>query len=308
MSDTNKSKRVLIFGGSGFVGMHLAEDLSERGYEVVIVSRSQPRQWPWSHAKWDGRSQGEWSKLVDGAHAVVNLAGRTVDCVKNALQCDQILRSRVESTLAVGVAVEAAQQRPKVWVQMSTAHIHGDSELECDEDSPFGYGLAPTVGIAWEKAFEDTCPDGVRQIVLRTSFVLGRDGAAFKKLSFITKLGFGGTISTGTQGMSWIHIDDMVGIIRASIEDESMHGVYIASAPKPVSNKVFMRLLRKGHGMPIGLPAAAWMIHFGAKFILKTDPELALYGRYCIPTRLIDHGYDFAYSDLDEAFKELCAK
>tara|TARA_R110002072_G_scaffold42064_1_gene117315 strand:- start:17806 stop:18729 length:924 start_codon:yes stop_codon:yes gene_type:complete len=307
MSDTS-SKRVLIFGGSGFVGMHLAEDLSERGYDVVIVSRSQPRQGPWSHAKWDGRSQGEWSKLVDGAHAVVNLAGRTVDCIKTPLHCDQVLRSRVESTRELGLAVQEAGSRPKVWVQMSTASIHGDSELDCDEDSAYGYGFAPTVAIAWEQAFEEGCPEDVRQVILRPGIVLGRDGEAFKKLSFISKLGLGGTVSTGTQGMSWIHIEDMVSMVRSAIEDDTMDGAYIASSPKPVSNKVFMRALRKAVKMPIGLPAAAWMIRFGAKFILKTDPDLVLYGRYCIPQRLLDHGFVFAHPDLDEALKELCAK
>jgi len=303
-----KAKRIVIFGGSGFIGMNLAKRLDGLGCEVVIVSRNEPEPGPWSFHKWDGRTLGQWASVVDGAHTVVNLAGRTVDCIKTPLQCDEILRSRVEATRVIGEAVQAATNKPSVWVQMSTAHIYGDSELECNESAAFGYGLAPTVGIAWEKAFDDTCPDGVRKVVLRTTFVLGQTGAALQKLKLVTKLGLGGTISTGTQGMSWIHELDMSRIIERAISDPSMVGPYIASSPNPVSNRVFMKSLRKALHMPIGLPAAAWMIKIGAKFILKTDPELALYGRYCIPQRLIDEGFEFEQPDLGKALQELCAK
>ena len=300
------SKRVVIFGGSGFIGINLARLLTDQGYAVDIVSRSKPADGAWGFHRWDGRTLGDWASVVDGAHAVVNLAGRTVDCVKNPLQCDQILRSRVESTRVLGEAVDQAQSKPSVWVQMSTAHIYGDSELECTESSPFGYGLAPIVGKEWEAEFDRSCPDGIRGVVLRTSFVLGRDGAALRKLGTITKLGLGGTISTGTQGMSWIHIVDMCRIIEHAISNQSMTGAYISSGPKPVSNRAFMKSLRKAIGMPIGLPAAAWMIRFGAKFILRTDPELALYGRYVIPQRLLDEGFEFEYPDLDDALRDLC--
>jgi len=302
------AKRVVIFGGSGFLGMNLARHLSELGYVVDIVSRNRPTDGLWSFHSWDARSIGEWASVIDGAYAVVNLAGRTVDCIKTPLQCDEILRSRVEATRVLGQAVQNAANKPCVWVQMSTAHIYGDSELQCDETAAFGYGLAPTVGAAWEKAFDESCPDGIRKVVLRTTFVLGRTGAALQKLKLVTKLGFGGTISTGKQGMSWIHEHDMSRIIEQTISDPSMQGPYIASSPNPVSNRVFMRSLRKALSMPIGLPAASWMIKIGAKFILKTDPDLALYGRYCIPQRLINEGFEFEYPDLDNALKDLCKK
>ncbi len=308
MSQENSAKRVVIFGGSGFIGMNLARHLSDLGFAVDIVSRNKPDNGPWSFHQWDARTNGEWASVIDGAHAVVNLAGRTVDCIKTPLQCDEILRSRVEATRVLGQAVQAATNKPSVWVQMSTAHIYGDSELRCTESAAFGYGLAPTVGAAWEGAFDESCPDGIRKVVLRTTFVLGRTGAAIQKLKLVTKLGFGGTISTGKQGMSWIHELDMSRIIERAITDSSMQGPYIASSPNPVSNRVFMRSLRKALRMPIGLPAAAWMIKIGARLILRTDPDLALYGRYCIPQRLIDEGFEFEHPDLDNALKELCAK
>jgi len=302
------SKRVVIAGGSGFLGRSLARHLSEAGYEPVVLSRSEPREdGPWRWAAWDGRSIGDWAGELDGAAALVNLAGRTVDCIKTPDHCDEILRSRVESTRVLGEAMQASANRPPVWVQMSTAHIYGDPPSErCDESSAFGYGLAPTVGKAWEAAFNEGRPADVRGVVLRTSFVVGRGGGALQRLGFITKLGLGGRVGSGTQGMSWIHERDMNRLFTRAIENESMSGAYIATAPNPVSNTEFMRSLRRAMGMPIGLPAFAWMVRIGAPLVLKTDPELAIYGRYCLPARLEAEGFGFEYPELDAALAELC--
>lgn len=308
MPETTPPHRIVIAGGSGFLGMNLARWLADRGHHVTILSRSAPLTGPWQHRAWDGRSLGDWSDAIDGCHAVVNLAGRTVDCIKNALHKDQILRSRVESTRVLGEAVRAAKQPPKVWVQMSTAHIYGDSELPCDESSPLGYGLAPDVGQAWEAAFDEASPGGVRRVIVRTSFVLGRSGGALPKLSRLARLGLGGTIASGKQGMSWIHETDMNRVFEASIFDESMPALFIASGPEPVSNRVFMKSLRQAVRMPVGPPAFEWMIRIGAPLLLRTDPELALYGRYVYPRALTEHGFTFEFPDLDAALADLLRK
>lgn len=146
MKQADTQSPIVIAGGSGFLGMSLARFLTSAGRPVVILSRSAPPPGPWTHRAWDGRTLGDWAAALNGASGIVNLAGRTVDCVKTPLHCDQILRSRVESTLALGEACRRAAVPPPVWVQMSTAHIYGDSELPCDESSPFGYGLAPRSG------------------------------------------------------------------------------------------------------------------------------------------------------------------
>lgn len=305
---SGQSSRIVIAGGSGFLGMNLARWLTDRGHHVTIVSRSAPPSGPWEHRVWDGRTLGDWADAIDGCDGVVNLAGRTVDCIKNALHKDQILRSRVESTLVLGEAVRAAGTKPKVWVQMSTAHIYGDSELPCDESSPIGYGLAPDVGQAWESAFDEACPKGVRCVVVRTSFVLGKSGGALPKLSRLARLGLGGTIASGRQGMSWIHETDMNRIFERSLFDEGMPGVFIASGPEPVNNRVFMKALRRAVRMPIGPLAFEWMIRIGAPLLLRTDPELALYGRYVHPRRLIDHGFEFEFPGLDAALGDLLGK
>src|SRR5690606_22601725 len=290
------SSRVVIAGGSGFLGRSLARWLARDGRDVVIVSRCAPEEsGPWRHVPWDARTvMADWKAQLEGAAGLVNLAGRTVDCVKTPDHCDEILRSRVEATRALGEAVlqivRAGGAAPPVWVQMSTAHRYGDPpEVVCDEDSAFGYGLAPFVGAAWEEAFERAVADiasagaggRIRPVVLRTSFVLGRDGGAVPRLMRLVKRGLGGQVGHGRQGMSWIHERDMNRLFERALTDDSMRGAYIATAPNPVSNAEFMRALRAACGRRLGLPSPSWMVRLGAPIVMRTDPELALYGRYC---------------------------
>ncbi len=299
--------KVVITGGSGFLGVSLARTLSARGDEVSIVSRTPPSaKGTWTHATWDGQSVGDWKAELDGADAIVNLAGRSVDCIKTADHRDEILRSRVQTTSVIGEALRQIDSPPPVWVQMSTAHIYGDPpDAVCSEGSPYGYGLAPFVAQAWEAAFDAAILPEMRGVVLRTGFVLGRGGGALSKLWTLARIGLGGTVGHGRQGMSWIHEADMNAIFVRGIENETMSGVYIATAPSPVGNAEFMRTLRRAVGMPIGLPAMEWMVRIGAPLIMKTDPELALYGRYCVPTRLLAEGFDFSFNDLEAALTDL---
>ncbi len=212
---TDPSRPIVLAGGSGFLGVSLAHHLAGMGKSVVLLSRQPPRvNGPWRHVCWDARTLGDWRRELDGADGLVNLAGRSVDCIKTPDHQDEILRSRVEATRVLGQALRTLERPPPVWVQMSTAHIYGDPPtLLCDEDSAFGYGLAPFVGRAWEEAFRESVLPGQRQVVLRTSFVIGRDrgvgGGALKTLRLLARLGLGGTVGTGTQGMSWIHELDM---------------------------------------------------------------------------------------------------
>lgn len=300
MQTTN---RVVITGGSGFLGSNLAEYLTEFDYDVVVLSRQQPkRQGAWRFVRWDARSVGEWCRELEGAAAIVNLAGRTVDCIKTPDHCDEILRSRVEATEVLGKAVRKISSPPPVWVQMSTAHRYGDPpECVCDEDSAFGYGLAPFVAQEWEAAYSRSVLPEMRQVILRTSFVVGRNGGALSRLSKLVRWGLGGTVGSGQQGMSWIHELDMNRLFFRAISDDSMQGAYLATAPEPISNAEFMRALRRVLNRPIGLPAASWMVRIGAPLLMRTDPELALYGRYCVSRRLREEGFEFSYSDLESA-------
>jgi uncharacterized protein (TIGR01777 family) len=244
---------------------------------------------------------------LDGASALVNLAGRTVDCIKTPDHCDEILRSRVESTRVLGRALQQVNTPPPVWVQMATAHRYGDPpDIVMDEDAAFGYGLAPIVGAAWEEAFTQTVPSQVRQVILRTSFVLGRSGGALPRLAKLARFGLGGKLGHGRQGISWIHEEDMNRLFAWAIRQDSVNGAYMATAPNPVSNAEFMRELRRALRIPIGLPATTWMVRLAAPLLLRTDPELALYGRYCVPRRLQGEGFEFEFPDIRSALRDLC--
>ncbi len=299
-------QRIVITGGSGFLGRNLTRYLQDR-YDIVIVSRHQPSlEGKFEWLCWDGRTVGDWARALDGARAIVNLAGRSVDCIKTPDHCDEILRSRVESTRAIGRALQTVQTPPPVWVQMSTAHCYGDPpEVVCDEDSPFGYGLAPFVAHAWEQAYRESVLPGMRQVVLRTTFVLGRGGGALRRLEKLARWGLGGRVGHGRQGVSWIHEHDMNRLFERAIEEDQMEGVYVATAPNPVSNAEFMRELRRAVGMPIGLPSPAWLVRIAAPLLLRTDPELAIYGRYCVSRRLAEEGFEFRFPTLRDALQDL---
>lgn len=305
-------KRIVIAGGSGFLGLSLGTFLASKGAVITLLARSEPKQTgPWRFCRWDGRSVADWCKEIDGADAVINLAGRSVNCIKTPDHQDEILRSRVESTRVLGAAMRLANKPPPVWIQMSTAHIYGDPPSAlCDEYSEEGIGFAPTIGRAWEAAFKGSLLPCQRGVIMRTSFVLGKDrgagGGALEMLKFLCRLGLGGKVGSGKQGMSWIHEEDLCRLFESAAADESMSGVYIASAPYPVSQDEFMRSLRQALRIPVGLPALEWMVRIGAPLFFRTDPELVLYGRYVQSRRLAQHRFEFVHPKLDSALRDLC--
>jgi hypothetical protein len=196
-----------------------------------------------------------------------------------------------------------------VWIQMATAHRYGDPpDRVCDEDSAFGYGLAPIVGEAWEEASARAVLPEMRQVILRTTFVLGRSGGALPRLAKLVRWGLGGKVGHGRQGISWIHEQDLNRIFGRAISDATMKGAYMATAPNPVSNAEFMRALRQVLRVPIGLPAPTWMVRLGAPLVMRTDPELAIYGRYCVSRRLREDGFNFLFLDMASALRDLYAK
>jgi len=311
MNSSDCPQRVVIAGGSGFLGVSLAHHLSRAGWSVILLSRHVPRcNGPWDHVSWDARTTGDWVQALEGAYGLVNLVGRSVDCIKTPDHQDEIVRSRVEATRVLGMALRNLKNPPAVWLQMSTAHIYGDPpDVVCTEESPIGVGFAPTVGVRWESEFEQARLPGIRGVIFRTSFVLGHDqgagGGALTRLTKLARRGLGGTIHTGRQEISWIHETDWNCLFEQALKDISMQGIYLATAPHPVSQTNFMSTLRKVLRVPFGLPATETMVRFGARFLLRTDPELALYGRYAVSSRLSQAGFTFRFPVLEEALRDL---
>lgn len=299
---------LILAGGSGFLGTSLADTLAARGQPVVILTRGAEKTTHGGlvrHVHWDAKTAGPWAQELDGAKAIVNLVGRTVDCRKTPENKRVIMASRVDSVRALAAGWAQVKNPPKVWVQSATAHIYGDTGDEIlDESSPCGSGFAPEVGTAWEAELAKAQLPGCRQVVLRISFVLGRNGGALKTLAGITRCFLGGTIGHGKQYISWLHEDDLSALILRALDDATMQGVYIATAPEPVTNRDFMAQLRLALHRPFGLPTPKPLLYVGAWF-LRTDPELPLLGRRLMPTRLQKEGFVFKHPSLPEALKDL---
>ncbi len=310
-NETKQFEKLVIAGGSGFLGQSLLQELRGKYRQVVVLTRREPRgDGNVRFVHWDAKTPGAWCDALKGTDAVVNYVGRTVDCRKTAANKRAILESRVNSVMALAAAFEQIGHQPRVWVQSATAHIYGDTADEIlDESSPIGTGFAPQVGVAWEAALAkamDHLPT-CRFVTLRISFVLGRDGGALKTLARLARFGLGGTVGHGRQYMSWIHEADLNALVVRAITDERMSGMYIATAPEPRTNRDFMRLLRKTVRRPWVPPTPALFVRIGAVF-LRTDPELALLGRRIVPTRLMREGFTFEHPSLEDALKDLLTK
>lgn len=308
--------RVVLAGGTGFIGAALARRFRERGNEVVVLTRHEPRRrgdgmrevsWnPRTATKDAAGARESWWDEIEGARAVINLAGSTINTVHNAENRQQIVESRVDSVRALGAAVQACRQPPAVWVQTSAVGFYGtDSEARHDENSPAGTGFKADVCVQWEGAFHAGCPAPVRPVVLRVGVVLGRKGGAYPPLARVTKLFLGGAAGDGRQGISWVWIDDLEEIFLRAVEHDAMRGIYNACAPQPVSNAEFMRELRESLRRPWSPPAPAWAIGIVAPLVMRTDASLVLKGQFAVPARLEAEGFRFRAPRLGTALRAL---
>lgn len=307
--------RIVIAGGTGFIGAELARRLRERGHEVVVLTRSPARRRGDGirEVTWQPRSEGKegaaprpsWWPELDGARAVINLAGASVDCVHTEENRRRIRQSRVDAVQALGAAVAAAARPPEVWIQASAVGFYGPGPEPRDEASGPGFGFKAEVCRAWEEAFAAASPAAVRPVVLRIGVVLGRKGGAYPRLARLARLFLGGAAGDGRQGISWILLADLAAIFLRALEDDAMRGAYNACAPEPVSNAAFMRALRRSLRRPWAPPAPAWAIRVAAPLLLRTEPSLVLQGQFVRPARLERAGFRFQAPRLASALAAL---
>ncbi len=299
--------RVVLAGGSGFLGQALAKPLVAMGHEVVVLTRDPAGyRGPGRAVRWDGRSVEEsWAALLDGAAALVNLAGRSVDCRRTKGNREEILRSRVDSCEALGAALRLAYRPPAVWVQAGSLAIYGDAgDRVCGESARVPDEYPADVCVAWEEALGRAIRPEMRWAVLRIGFVLGREGGALPTLARLARLGLGGRIGSGRQWISWIHLEDMTRLFLEAIRNPAIHGICNATGLQPVMNAEFMATLRRALGIPVGLPCPSWLVRAAAPAV-GTDPDLALRGRRGLPCRVHELGFRFRFHELEEALADL---
>ncbi|NBN95956.1 MAG: TIGR01777 family protein [Verrucomicrobia bacterium] len=299
-------RRIILAGGSGFLGRALAERLVASGDEVIVLTRHPyaARQ-GYREVFWDGRTLGPWAETFEGAHAVVNFAGKNVNCRYTPEALAEINASRVDSVKVVAEAIRRCARPPQAWVQTGSMAIYGDAgDRLCDEDAPPGEGIPVDTCLRWEKAFEESPTPGVRRTWLRISFVLGRSAGALRFLEVLTKCFLGGTVGSGRQYISWIHEEDMIRVFLRAIDDASMQGVYNVATPHAVPNATLMSELRRVLRRPWCPPTPAWLMPLGC-WLFRTEPVLALTGRRGVPSRLLAEGFRFTYPELPGALDHL---
>lgn len=303
--------RVVIPGGSGQVGGILARALTAAGHDVVILSREAR-----GLAAWDGRTLGPWASVIDGAGAVVNLAGRSVNCRYTRANLEAMLASRVDSTRVVGEAVARAARPPRVWLQMSTATIYAHTFGSAHDEStgvigggepgvPAYWSRSVEIAKAWEHEQWDAKTPSTRKVVMRSAMVMSPDRAGiFDVLLALTRRGLGGPAAGGQQYVSWIHERDFVRAVELLLEREDLSGVFNLASPNPLPQRELMSELRRASGARVGLPATRWMLEIGALF-LRTDTELLLKSRRVVPGRLLASGFAFQFPEWRAAVEDL---
>ena len=322
--------RILIPGGSGQVGTILARHLHAQGHEVCVLSRK-PKPMPWRTLPWDGVTRGAWTGEIDRSDAVIHMSGRSVNCRYTPENRQAIFDSRIKPTLLLGEVIAASPTPPRIWMNASTSTFYrhaldrpqdeftgelGDlpSQRGTHEPAklPETWSFSIDVAARWEESFLAISTPRTRKIRLRSSMVMSPDaGGVFSVLSRLVRTGLGGSVGSGRQFVSWIHDLDYCRITDLLLElpeltDETA-GVVNMTAPEPLPNRDFMRVLRKAWQVPIGLPATAWMVEIGT-LLARTESELVLKSRRVAPTLLLKHGFHFAFPSWPGAARDLVAR
>lgn len=313
------SDRIVIAGASGFIGTYLARAFREQGATVLFVGRRG------GDASW-GDTEGI-QRVLEGSDLLINMAGKSVNCRYGPSNRAEIMRSRVETTAELARALAACANPPALWLNSSTATIyrHAEDRAMTESTGEIGTGFSVGVATAWESEFFEADLQGIRRVALRMAIVLG-DGSALAPLVRLGRVGLGGPqldgrwfrtrarVAAGTfhefrarggrQRFSWVHLEDVLGVIRFLREREDIDGVVNVSSPNPTDNRTFMRTLRHVLRVPFGVPMPRWMLEMGS-IVIRTETELVLKSRWVVPERLLAAGYRFAYPGLEPALRQI---
>ncbi|MEO5890721.1 MAG: TIGR01777 family oxidoreductase [Ferruginibacter sp.] len=317
-----KNKKIIIAGGSGFIGQELCNFFGDQN-EVVILSRQIPGKktnaFGENHVKkeivnnirfvkWDAARLDTWATEIDGSDLVINLAGKSVNCRYTEKNKKEIFDSRTNSTKVIGQAIQQATHPPALWINAASATIYPDAGNTPRDESftDFHDDFSVQVCQLWEKTFYEQRTPFTRKVALRMAITLGPGGVMIPYFNLL-KFALGGRQGSGKQMYSWVHISDTCRMIEWVAENKALEGTYNCSSPEPVSNNEFMQTLRAATGHRVGLPAYTWMLKTGAA-IIGTETELILKSRWVLPTRMLATGFRFKYAALNDAVKDILDK
>ncbi len=297
--------RVLVTGATGLIGSAVCDALLTRGDEVVGLTRDPEKAKPknptvrW-HA-WQAATERPPPEAFGEVDAVVNLIGEEINQRLTGEAKRKIRESRITAARNLLQGIEALPERPKVFVGQSAIGYYGDRGAQLvDEDSPAGEGFTAQIPADWEAAEREAERLGMRVVIVRTGLVLTKDGGLVKQLSLPFRLGLGGPIAGGEQFMSWIHLDDEVGVILWALDNDDVSGTINATAPNPVTNREFSKALGRALHRPAAIPVPKFAVS------ALRGGELAdavAGGARVIPRRALDLGYEFRYPELDSALR-----
>lgn len=295
--------KIIIAGGSGFLGNALEKFFTEKQDEIIILTRNPKKT---NDFFWNSSTIGDWANVLNNADVLINMTGKSVDCRYNEKNKKEILNSRINSTKILQEAIDKCQNPPKIWLNASSAtiYVHAETQLMDEENGIIGDDFSMNICKSWEAAFFEKTNQNIRKAALRTSIVLGNADGAFPKLKAITKLGLGGKQGRGKQMMSWIHVEDFCKAIEHIINDEKIDGVINITAPNPIKNTDFMKILRNHLHIPFGVSSPVFLLELAAIFI-NTETELLLKSRNVYPKKLLENGFKFAFPSIELAFQEL---
>ena len=298
--------RVVVAGGSGFLGEPLVRRLVARGDDVAVLSRDPSRVRAGRGVQWDGKSGGPWTSEIGDAGAVINLAGENVGegrWTEERKRC--LIDSRLNATNAIVSALKSAPPRKRTLINASAVGYYGTNrDEELDEQSSKGHGFLADLVEKWESA-AIAAQSAARVVVLRLGVVFAADGGALQKMMMPFRFGVGGPVGSGNQWLSWVDRDDLLDAILWALDHENVRGIYNVTAPQPVRNRDFAKILGRMLHRPSIMPAPAFALRlvFG-----EIADEVLLGGQRALPRRAQSEGFRFAHPELEPALRNIARR